>query len=112
MTLEQILQLPVEELLRLARVGVRLFPDIPAMIEYFARIMVDELRLNNQRGEPTRWILPVGPVAQYWKVVENCNRERISWRNVFVFQMDEFLDWQGRPLPIEHPFSFEGFVRR
>jgi len=112
MTLEQILQLPVEQLLQLARMGVRLFPDVPAMIEYFARMMVEELRRNNHSGEPTRWILPVGPVAQYWKVVDHCNHERISWKNVFVFQMDEFLDWQGRPLPIKHPFSFEGFMRR
>jgi len=20
------------------------------------------------------------------------------------------LDWQGRPLPLDHPFSFEGFM--
>lgn len=45
-------------------------------------------------------------------MVELSNRERISWNNAFVFQMDEFLDWQGRPLPLEHPLSFEGFMRR
>ena len=112
MTLAQIFALPVEQLERSARMGVRLFPDIPAMMEYFAGIMIEELRRNNQNREATRWILPVGPVAQYAKVVETCNRERISWRNVFVFQMDEFLDWQGRPVPLDHPFSFEGFMRR
>jgi glucosamine-6-phosphate deaminase len=26
--------------------------------------------------------------------------------------MDEFLDWQGRPIPLTHPLSFEGFMRR
>jgi glucosamine-6-phosphate deaminase len=26
--------------------------------------------------------------------------------------MDEFLDWQGRPIPVDHPLSFEGFMRR
>jgi len=26
--------------------------------------------------------------------------------------MDEFLDWQARPIAIEHPLSFEGFLRR
>jgi glucosamine-6-phosphate deaminase len=26
--------------------------------------------------------------------------------------MDEFLDWQGRPIPIDHPLSFEGFMQR
>jgi glucosamine-6-phosphate deaminase len=26
--------------------------------------------------------------------------------------MDEFLDWEARPVPIDHPLSFEGFMRR
>ncbi|MEZ5395137.1 MAG: hypothetical protein R2724_20275 [Bryobacterales bacterium] len=25
---------------------------------------------------------------------------------------DEFLDWQGRPIPVDHPLSFEGFMKR
>jgi glucosamine-6-phosphate deaminase len=45
-------------------------------------------------------------------LVEITNREHISWKNVFIFQMDEFLDWQGRPIPATHPLNFEGFMRR
>jgi glucosamine-6-phosphate deaminase len=112
MDLSEILILPVPELLRQARMGVKLFPDIPSMLESFADFMIEELRQNNARGEPTRWILPVGPVSQYWRVVERSNQEGLSWKNVFVFQMDEFLDWQGRPIPLDHPLSFEGFMRR
>jgi glucosamine-6-phosphate deaminase len=26
--------------------------------------------------------------------------------------MDDYLDWQGRPLSLEHPLSFEGYMRR
>jgi glucosamine-6-phosphate deaminase len=26
------------------------------------------------------------------------NRENVSWKNVWTFNMDEFLDWEGRPL--------------
>jgi glucosamine-6-phosphate deaminase len=26
--------------------------------------------------------------------------------------MDEYLDWQGRPVPLNHRMSFEGFVRK
>lgn len=112
MTLEQIFGLPVESLAKLAKLGVRLFPDIPAMIEYFARSMAEEIRTNSERKQPARWILPVGPVAQYSQLVEICNREHISWKEVYTFQMDEFLDWEGRPLSIDHPLSFEGFMRR
>ncbi|HWB83798.1 MAG TPA: hypothetical protein VG675_06640 [Bryobacteraceae bacterium] len=104
--------MPVPELVQRARTGIRLFPTIEAMLDYMADSMAEELRRNNQAGAPTRWILPVGPVKQYFRLVEICNRERISWRNVDLFQMDEFLDWQGRPIPLDHPLSFEGFMRK
>jgi hypothetical protein len=55
------------------------------------------------KGGLPGWILPVGPVAQYARLVELSNKERISWRNAFIFQMDEFLDWQGRPIPLDAP---------
>jgi glucosamine-6-phosphate deaminase len=45
-------------------------------------------------------------------VVEISNRERISWKNVYTFNMDEFLDWQARPIPTSHPLSFEGYMTR
>jgi glucosamine-6-phosphate deaminase len=107
-----IFSMPVIELLDRARMGVRLFPTIDATLAHMAESMLDELRQNNASGQPTRWILPVGPVKQYRTIVERCNAERISWRNADIFQMDEFLDWQGRPLPTGHPLSFEGFMRR
>jgi len=112
MTLQQILELPLVELVKLSRVGVRLFPTIPSMMDYMARSMADEIQANNARGGPTRWILPVGPVKQYFRLLEISHQERISWREVYLFMMDEFLDWQGRPLPLDHPFSFEGFMRQ
>ena len=107
----ELLDLPVEELRRRARTPFRLLRDIPALMEDFADSILNEIREHNQRGEPTRFILPVGPVAHYRKVVEVSNRERLSWKNVFTFNMDEFLDWQGRPVGLEHPLSFEGFMR-
>lgn len=107
-----LMRIPVDELRRRARIPFRLTPDIPALIEDFAQWIVGEVRAANRRGEPARLILPVGPVAQYRRVVEISNRERVSWKNVHTFNMDEFLDWQGRPVPLSHPLSFEGFMRR
>jgi glucosamine-6-phosphate deaminase len=107
-----LMQMPVEELRRAARIPFRLVPDIPSILTDFAHSIAAEIRERNARGEPARLILPVGPVAHYRMLVEITNRERLSWRNVYVFQMDEFLDWQGRPVPLDHPLSFEGFMRR
>ncbi|HZT33914.1 MAG TPA: hypothetical protein VFA33_28750 [Bryobacteraceae bacterium] len=108
----RLMTLSVDELRRRARIPFRLLPDIPSILSDFARSIAAEIRRGNARGEPVRLILPVGPVAHYRELVETTNRERLSWRNVHTFQMDEFLDWQGRPLPLDHPLSFEGFMRR
>jgi glucosamine-6-phosphate deaminase len=104
--------LPVEELRQCARIPFHLFPDIPALLSDFARSVADEIQFRNRLGEPTRLILPVGPVAQYPILVEITNRERISWKNVYTFNMDEWLDWQGRPVPLSHPLSFESYMNR
>ncbi len=107
-----LMELPEEELRRRARIPFRLLPDHASLLDEFARSIADLIQTRNRSGEPTRLILPVGPVAPYKTLVEICNRERISWANVFTFNMDEFLDWQGRPLPVSHPLSFEGFMCR
>jgi glucosamine-6-phosphate deaminase len=106
------MRMSVNELRREARIPFRLLPGIPAILTDFADSIAREIRERNSRGDATRLILPVGPVGHYRRLVEITNRERLSWRNVFVFQMDEFLDWQGRPVPVDHPLSFEGFMRR
>ena len=108
----ELMTLPVDELRRRARIPFRLVANLPAVLDDFAQSVAAEIRERNLHDEPARLILPVGPVAQYPILVELCRREAISWRNVHVFQMDEWLDWQGRPIPVTHSLSFEGFLRR
>ena len=43
-------------------------------------------------GEKTVCILPVGPVAQYRIFVNLVNKYRLSLKNVYIFNMDEYLD--------------------
>ena len=109
--LDRLMQMPIEELETRARLKFRLFPDIPALLGHFAQSIAEEIRAHNERREPTRLILPVGPVAQYPMLAGITNRERISWKNVFLFQMDEFLDWQGRPIPLSHALSFQACLQ-
>lgn len=106
----RLMRLETEELRQESRIRFRLTPGIPELMADFAASIAGEIRAR--KGETVRLILPVGPVAQYPLLVDVCNRERLSWRNVRVFGMDEFLDWQGRPVPVDHPLSFEGFLRR
>jgi glucosamine-6-phosphate deaminase len=106
------MSLPVDELSRRSKIRFRVLRSREVLIDDFAHSIADEIRASNEQNLPTRLILPVGPVAQYPKLVAICNSEGISWENVFTFNMDEFLDWQGRPIPVDHPLSFEGFMRR
>jgi glucosamine-6-phosphate deaminase len=108
----ELLYLPAAELAIHSKLKLVITETSQALFWHFARSIADEIDANNQKGLPTRLILPVGPVGQYPLLVELCNRQRISWRNVFTFNMDDYLDWQGMPLPLEHPLSFEGYMRR
>ena len=107
------------ELLRLSatalreRAGGRLtvLPDADAVHRQFAEEIAGEIAANNRADRPTRLILPVGPTKQYPLLVELCNRDEITWRGVHAFFMDEYCDWQARPLPPSHPLSFEGTAR-
>ena len=103
---------PAADLPRVSRVRLEIVPDPLALHGHFARSIADEIQANNQVGRPTRLILPVGPTGQYPILARICNQERISWRNVHTFNMDEYCDWQGRAVPITHPLSFEGTMHR
>lgn len=93
-------------------IALTVLPDLPALFAHFARAIADEIATNNAAGRTTRLILPVGPVGQYPLLAELCNQESVSWRSVHVFLMDEYCDWQGRRIPMDHPLSFLGFARR
>lgn len=94
------------------KVPFRLCRDSAEMGALMARELAGEIRLHNERGEPTRAIIPCGPSCWYAPFAELVNRERLSLKRLVVFHMDECLDWQARELPREHPYSFRGFMER
>lgn len=110
--LPEYLYIPASELAQSSKVRLEILPDLPALYQHFAQAIADEIQDNNNQGRPTRLILPVGPIEQYPVLADLCNRERISWKDVFTFNMDEYCDWQGRAVPIDHPLSFEGYIRK
>jgi glucosamine-6-phosphate deaminase len=95
-----------------AKVRIKILDTPEEVHRWTARDMADEVKANNENGHPTRWILPCGPTDQYKYFTQHVNEERISLKNLHVFHMDDCLDWQGRPLPLDHPFSYEGWMRR
>lgn len=112
LTWDEMMEVPADQLAVRSRVPLRVFAQPEEMFDKLAREIADLINANNQAGEPTTLILPVGPLKHYPRLVEITNRERISWRNVACFNMDEWLDWQCRLLPLDHPCSFKGFMLR
>jgi glucosamine-6-phosphate deaminase len=104
--MQKLLEMPLDQMDDWSPVRVELFDSREPAMERMARIMVDQIAANNAENKLTTLILPVGPVAQYPIAAEISNREGISWKNVWTFNMDEYLDWEGRPIPNDHPMSF------
>ncbi|MEC3883963.1 hypothetical protein VKA52_09540 [Halobacillus sp. HZG1] len=77
---------------------------------HFARYLADFIQERNRQNLLTRLILPVGPVRPYPILARITNDEEISWKNVHIFNMDEYLDWQGRPIEEDHAYSFKKFM--
>jgi len=94
------------------KIPFRLAADSAQMGEMMARELIDEVAAHNARGEPTRAIVPCGPMAWYEPFRRIVNAERVSLRNLHVYHMDECLDWQGRALPAGHPYNFRATMER
>ena len=96
-----------------ARAGDRLvvYKNLDMLHRGFAEDLATELRTRNAAGEPSRWIVPVGPVGQYPYFAEIVNRERLSLANAWLFFMDEYIGEDGRAIGPEHPLSFQAIAR-
>lgn len=107
-------RVPVEELLEHPerRVPLRICADSAEMGKIMARELVDAISDAGRAGQPFRVIIPCGPSCWYGPFTRLVNRERVGLGHIEVFHMDECLDWEARPLPRNHPYSFRGFMER
>jgi glucosamine-6-phosphate deaminase len=83
-------------------------PEPKDVYALLARDIANEITLATQENRALKLILPIGPTAQYPLLAQICNAEGISFKSVYISLMDEYLDWQGRPIPTSHPLSFRG----
>ncbi|MGA7771288.1 MAG: hypothetical protein WCA27_34255 [Candidatus Sulfotelmatobacter sp.] len=94
------------------KIRFRMVRDSAEMGQLMAEELASLIDSKNARGLPTRAIVPCGPKCWYEPFTNLVNTRRIFLRNLSVFHMDECLDWQGRPLPINHPYNFRAFMER
>ncbi|HTT21087.1 MAG TPA: hypothetical protein VMG82_19300 [Candidatus Sulfotelmatobacter sp.] len=94
------------------RVPFRLVRDSGAMGQMMAQELIAVIEGNNRENRPTRAIIPCGPKCWYEPFTKLVNQRAVSLRRLFVFHMDECLDWQARPLPRNHPYNFRTFMEQ
>jgi glucosamine-6-phosphate deaminase len=94
------------------RVRFRQVGDSIEMGRLMAQDLVEVIEQNNSRGTPTRAIVPCGPTCWYAPFTELVNSRKVPLRKLYVFHMDECLDWQGRLLPHNHPYNFRTFMEK
>jgi len=107
-------QVPASELTKHPglRAKFRMVRDSAAMGQLMAEELVGVIEENNQRGAVTRAIIPCGPNCWYAPYTKLVNTRNVSLRNLTVFHMDECLDWQGQPIPANHPYNFRTFMEK
>ncbi len=74
--------------------------------------MIGEIERNNAQGRRTVFICPVGPVGQYPIFVRLVNERRLSLKNCWFINMDEYLTDAGEWIGEDSPLSFRGFMKR
>jgi glucosamine-6-phosphate deaminase len=68
--------------------------------------MLTEVVTNNQHGKKTVFICPCGPVDQYPIFARLVNKFKISLKNVWIINMDEYVTDTGEWISDEDSFSF------
>ena len=94
------------------RVPLRLVRDREERGRVMAEDFVAVIERNNAGDLPTRAIVPCGPKGWYAPFAEIVNTRRTSLRKLFVFHMDECLDWQCQTLPTKHPYNLRSFMEQ
>ena len=104
--------LSAQELGRDAKIPIIKLGDSGEVFYERALEMVSAIRANNAAGRSTVLICPVGPVGQYPIFVRLVNRERLSLKNCWFINMDEYLEDGGSYIDEGSPLSFRGFMAR
>lgn len=101
-----------QELGENAKIPLKVLGDSGEVFYELALEMVNEIRKNNQRGKRTVMICPVGPIGQYPIFVRLINQEKLSLKNCYFINMDEYLTAEKRYISEDSPLSFRGFMNR
>ena len=101
-----------EELINAPKIPLIVRENNDAVFKAMAEEMLTEIKRKNAMGEKTVFICPVGPVGQYPYFVDMVNEEKVSLKDVWFINMDEYLTDDKEWISKEHRLSFRGFMER
>ncbi len=105
-------QISAEELGNNSKINILKLGDSGEVFYEMAMEMIYQILSDKKEEKRTVFICPVGPVGQYPIFVRLVNKNKISLKNVFFINMDEYLDDNLKWISIDHPLSFRGFMNR
>lgn len=94
------------------KIPLEVLPTDADVFRQMAEEMAEEIVKNNEAGRRTVFICPVGPVGQYPYFVQMVNEQKISLKNVWFINMDEYLTDDKQWISEEDPLSFQGFMNQ
>lgn len=71
-----------------------------------ALTMLNEIVENNKQNKPSTMIVPVGPTNQYPILANLVNTLKVSLKNVYFFNMDEYLSSPNTTIDYNDKMSF------
>ena len=105
-------RLSAQQLGENAKVPLMKLGDSGEVFYEIALEMVREIEKNNAQGRRTVFICPVGPVGQYPIFVRLVGERRLSLKNCWFINMDEYLTDEDEYIDENSKLSFRGFMNR
>lgn len=109
--LNEWLKIPYKNLHKYTGIPITVYPTLDELYKAVACDMAERVKRNNKKNKRTSMIIPIGPTMQFPEFAKIVNDEGINCKNLWLFTMDEYLDWQGRPVPENHPMSFRAVAK-
>ena len=98
--------IPADKLQKDSKIPLVIVKDPGEMHYEYAFRMLMEIEKNNALGEKTVFICPCGPTDQYPIFARLVNERKVSLKNTWIINMDEYLTDDGEWVPEDSQFSF------
>lgn len=97
-----------KELLEKSPCPIKEIPNLEELHRKFVDDVISCIGKQLDKNEPFRFAIPVGPF-DYEMLAEKINEKKIPGSKLWVFQVDEFCDHDGRAVPPDHPWNLRSF---